>query len=148
MRHRYIFCGLVYPTLPISNFRLISSITKYSMGGVIRVNIPDDLQLDHFPYDGYSTTTDKRTVEELGYDCYICFNGRWRKFNELKEHTPADWWKVLEEQYGLYMLGDFTYTDSKEKYFKWFKEHEHVPEDKMVYPRFKEDKYGLKLKKL
>lgn len=148
MRHRYIFCGLVHPTDPISNFRLITSITKYSMGGVIRVNIPDDLQIHHFPYDGYSTTDDKRTLEELGYDCYICLNGRWRKFNELKEYTPAKWWTVLEEQYGLYMLGDFTFTDNKEKYFKWFKEHEHVPESEIVYPRFKEDKYGLKLKKL
>ena len=146
MRHRYIFCGLVHPTDKISDFRLISSITKYSMGEVIRVNIPDDLRLDYFPYDRYSTTFDNRTLEELGYDCYICFNGRWRKFNELKEYTPADWWKVLEEQYGVFMRDDFSYTDSREKAEKWNNEHEYVPENKIVYPRFREDKTGLKLK--
>ena len=118
------------------------------MGGVIRVNIPDDLQLDHFPYDCYSTTADKRTLEELGYDCYICFNGRWRKFNELKTCTPAHWCEVLEKYYGLFRLGDFTFTDSKEKFDKWYKENKYIPEDKIVYPRFKEDKYGLKLKRI
>ena len=146
MRHRYIFCGLVHPTDPISNFRLIKSCRKYNTGEFIRVNIPDDLKLDHFPYDGYSTTNDTRTLEELGYDCYICFEGRWRKFNELKAHIPADWHEVLEEKYGVIMYGPFYYTDSEEKAEAWENEHEFIPEDKIVFPPFREDKNGLKLK--
>ena len=78
MRHKYIFCGVVKGSDKISNFRLISSIRKYSLGEAIRVNIPDDLQIDHFSGDSYSTTSDHRTLNQLGWDCYIFYKGKWR----------------------------------------------------------------------
>lgn len=34
----------------------------------LRVNIPDDLILEKWSCDSYSTTTDPRTIDELGYD--------------------------------------------------------------------------------
>ena len=150
MRHRYIFCGLVDGDEPISNFRLISSCTKYNCGDFIRVNIPDDLELDHFPGDGYSTTCDKRTLNQLGYDCYFLFKGKWRKFNKLKKYKPCDWFRVLEYIYGLYQLDGFNYTDSYEEYRKEWDDiragiRDFTSEEDIVFPPFKEDKEELVL---
>ena len=51
MRHRYIFCGVVWERPEICNYRLISKPT-YSYGSFVRVNIPDDLKLYHYNGDG------------------------------------------------------------------------------------------------
>lgn len=94
MKHRYILCGVVWENTEICNYRLISKPT-YSLGSFVRVNIPNDLSLSHYTGDGYSTTDDKRTVHELGCDCYILFKGCWRKFNYLKKFEPHQWFRVL-----------------------------------------------------
>ena len=50
-RYRYIFCGLVKPTDPISNFRLVSAVTAANMmesRNCIRVEIPADLELKKY----------------------------------------------------------------------------------------------------
>ena len=150
MRHRYIFCGTAKGTDKICDYRLLSSCTKYSCGSFIRVNIPDDMKLDTFPYDGYSTTDDQRTLDELGYDCYFLFNGKWRKFNELKKYPPCEWYQVLEYIYGLYDLPEFDYTDDEEVYNQIMNEYytgkrKYLSESEIVFPCFKEDKNGLKL---
>ena len=150
MRHRYIFTGLASGDEPIKHFRLISSCTKYSLGSFIRVNIPDDLELDHFPGDGYSTTNDMRSLDQLGYDCYFLFKGEWRKFNELKKYKPCNWFRVLEYIYGLYHLDGFNHTDSYEEYKKELDDvlagiKEYTSEVDLVFPPFKEDKKGLSL---
>lgn len=148
MKHRYIFTGLAEGYEPISNFRLIARCTKYNCGQFIRVNIPDNLKLDHYPGDSYSTTEDKRTLNQLGYDCYFLFKGQWRKFNELKKYRPCDWFRVLEYIYGLYSLSGYNYTDD---FIEYWKERDDirkgikkfVSESNLVFPQFKEDKEGL-----
>ena len=150
MKHRYIFCGVVHGTDKICDYRLISECTKYNCGKFIRVNIPDDMNIEHYKYDGYSTTSDERTLDELGYDCYILLNGEWRKFNELKKYQPHEWYLVLEYIYGLYRLPGFDYTDNKEEYMRIMNEYysgkrKFVSECDLVFPQFKEDKNGLNL---
>ncbi|MBQ8482851.1 MAG: hypothetical protein IJ504_00940 [Bacteroidales bacterium] len=98
MRHRYITNGTAQGSKQINCYRLISK-NKYS-NSFIRVNIPDDLVLNTCKGDGYNTTEDTRTLEELGYDCFILVNGKWRKANFLKKHQPHEWYRVLEK-YGL-----------------------------------------------
>lgn len=151
MRHRYIFCGLVNGEDKISNFRLISSCTKYSLGQLIRVNIPDDLKLNHYSGDSYSTTNDNRTLDELGYDCYIFYKSKWRKFNALKKYQPCDWFHVLEYIYGLHeCFGTIGWTDSLTDYTNYYKNgmsgiEPFKSESEVVYPQFKEDQNDLNL---
>ena len=155
MRHRYIFCGVVWDRPEICNYRLISKPT-YSHGEFIRVNIPDDLELSHYSGDGYSTTYDKRTIHELGCDCYILYKGRWRKFNYLKKFEPHQWFRVLEHIFGLQNCYDekVGWTDDYELWKKIFYSDERkelsrkcsMNEAIKHYPPVKEDKNGLKLK--
>ena len=155
MRHRYIFCGVVWERPEICNYRLISKPT-YSHGSFVRVNIPDDLELSHYSGDGYSTTYDKRTIHELGCDCYILYKGRWRKFNYLKQFEPCWWFRVLEHIFSVYNCYDekIGWTDDIKQYSNIFNSKERIEmsnkcsrnEYKMHYPAVKEDKRGLKLK--
>ena len=148
MRHRYIFCGVVWEQPEICNYRLISKPT-YSHGSFVRVNIPDDLELSHYSGDGYSTTYDERSIHELGCDCYILYKGQWRKFNWLKKLEPHNWFRALEHIFGLQNCYDtIGWTDDIEYYKKWWWS-EKIPEfpgGGRSYPSFKEDKKGLKLK--
>lgn len=147
MRHRYIFCGLL-DSRKISDYRLISKPT-YSHGQLVRINIPDNLELSHYPGDGYSITNDERTIDELGYDCYILFEGKWRKFNWLKNIEPCWWFRALKYIFGLEDCFDtIGWTDNKDYYIKWRKE-KRIPSlygGGRKYPYLKEDKKGLQLK--
>jgi len=155
MRHRYIFCGVVWDHPEICNYRLISKPT-YSHGSFVRVNIPDDLELNHYSGDGYSTTYDKRTIHELGCDCYILYKGHWRKFNYLKKFEPHQWFRVLEHIFGLNNCYDekIGWTDDVKQWSEIFYSEERIEmsdkcsrnEYKRHYPTVKEDKKGLKLK--
>lgn len=155
MKHRYILCGVVWENPEICNYRLISKPT-YSLGSFVRVNIPNDLSLSYYTGDGYSTTDDKRTVHELGCDCYILFKGCWRKFNYLKKFEPHQWFRVLEHIFGLQNCYDekVGWTDDLELWKKIFYGDERkelsrkcsMNEAVKHYPPVKEDKNGLKLK--
>ena len=142
MKHKYIFSGLVNGSDKIRNFRLINGITKYSLGSAVRVNIPNDLYLNYCIGDGYTTTQDNRTLDELGWDALILYKGKWRKFNALKEFQPCDWFRVLEYIYGLYnCYDDIGWTDSEEYYDKWYKDRitgvvDFIEESDLVYPRY------------
>ena len=48
MRHIYILCGVVWENPEICNYRLISKPT-YSLGQLVRVNTPDDLEAPLIP---------------------------------------------------------------------------------------------------
>ena len=149
MKHRYIFCGVVHGTDKISDFRLISSCTWDPLGYCVRVNIPDDLKLNHFNGDCYSTTNDERTLDELGWDCIFYFNRKWRKFNALKEYEPHEWHDVLEYIYGLYdCFGEIGWTDDKEEYLKWQRQFYHDHRVKYnPYKEMKELSLDINLKK-
>jgi hypothetical protein len=144
MKHRYIFCGVVWEDPCISNYRLISN-TKYSHGQLVRVNIPDDLIIDHYNGDSYSITSDMRSIHDLGCDCYIMYNGKWRKFNWLKKIEPHQWFKVLEHIFGLMNCYDtIGWTDNVEYYKKWWW-NEKLPSEDIKFPHLIEDKKGLTL---
>ncbi len=155
MKHRYIFCGVVWDHPEIRNYRLISKPT-YSHGSFVRVNIPDDLELSHYSGDSYSITFDERTIHELGCDCYILFKGRWRKFNYLKNFEPCWWFRVLEHIFGVRNCCDekIGWTDDTKQWSEIFYNKERIEisnkcsrnEYKMHYPPVREDKKGLKLK--
>ena len=151
MKHKYIFSGLVSGNEKIRDFRLINSITKYSLGQAVRVNLPNDVYLNYCIGDGYTTTTDNRTLDELGWDAIIFYKGKWRKFNALKEFQPCDWFRVLEYIYGLYnCYDDIGWTDSKEYYNKWYKDRmsgviEFKNEIDLVYPRYTGSQKDLNL---
>ena len=147
MKHRYIFCGVVWDRPEICNYRLIAKPT-YSHGSFVRVNIPNDLKLNHYSGDMYSTTYDKRSIHELGCDCYILYKGKWRKFNWLKKIEPHNWFRVLDHIFGLRDCYDtIGWTDDYEYYTKWYWE-DRIKSDGggRNYPPVKEDKKGLKLK--
>lgn len=155
MRHRYIFCGVVWDHPEIKNYRLISKPT-YSHGQFVRVNIPDDCKLSHYSGDGYSITHDKRSIHDLGCDCYILYEGKWRKFNWLKRLEPHQWFRALEHIFGLFNCYDETHGWINDRLLgiKIFHSPERIEmsnkccrnEYKMHYPPVREDKNGLKLK--
>ena len=84
MRYRYITNGMCSPAEPICNFRLVShkeirTIAKEPGRTYYRVNIPYDLSLIKYECDKYSTTDDKRTIGELGYDIVLTMSDGSRK---------------------------------------------------------------------
>lgn len=149
MRHRYIFCGVVWKTPKLKGYRLLSRL-RYSGGQAIRVNIPDDVELNKCPGDSYSTTDCERTIYDLGCDCYILYKNQWRKFNWLKNIEPCWWFRVLEHIFGLYNCHDtLGWTDDLKYYKDWYlnlSPKDELPGGGRKYPPFKEDKTGLKLK--
>lgn len=135
MRHRYIFCGSAVGTDKLSEFRLIAKLVdrriERGWRHCVRVNIPDDVELEHWNGDSHSTTRCEKTLEEVGYDCYIRYRNKWLKVNELKPYKPCDWSSVLEYGYGIMLVNNIGYGTS-EDYGKWWR-HEyddidpHVP---------------------
>jgi hypothetical protein len=93
-RHRYILNGVALGEDKISDFRLIAAtnmISEYKHVA-LRVNIPDDLTLTKCSCDPYSTTTDQRTLNELGYDILVWYEKerKWKVHNEFKGTKPCD----------------------------------------------------------
>jgi hypothetical protein len=95
MRYRYVLCGTATGSDPISHFRLIAKNNLGDVNSALRVRIPDDLVLTKYSCDSYSTTKDKRTLDDLSYDVMINFNGRWKVCNKLKGVIPCDFHKEL-----------------------------------------------------
>lgn len=62
----------------------------YKSASALRVQIPDDLVLEKWSCDSYSTTRDERTLDELGYDVMVWNGNRWVKHNELKGLNPHE----------------------------------------------------------
>lgn len=98
-KYRYIFCGVVQGSDPISNFRLIggTNLRYNSSCSMIRVNIPKNLKLTKYSCDSYSTTSDKRTLDDLGWDVMIWNKNRrrWIIHNELKGINPCDMYAIV-----------------------------------------------------
>lgn len=94
-RYRYVLNGTALGEHKISDFRLIAGNKikpHYNNEVALRVNIPDDLRLEKWSCDSYSTTDDKRTLNELGYDILIWNSEkkRWKVRNEFKGTRPYD----------------------------------------------------------
>lgn len=102
MKYRYITSGIVNMTDPVSIFRLIGTT---NMGGsmcAIRIEIPDDMKLEKWDCDPYSTTSDPRTIAELHPVACIRKNGRMCKGpDELIRIQPHEWHNYLLDKYDL-----------------------------------------------
>ena len=122
-RYRYILCGDVSYGDPISNFRLISN-RNYAISGCIRVEIPDDMVLEKFKYDSYSTTRDQRTLRELGAEAMInTYNGWIIVPGLLDRCKPCGWFQYLPREEGyIYNWGIYItpkrYKKPKVLYFQ------------------------------
>lgn len=101
MRYRYITCGAVKATDKISKFRLVCN--RQIKDDAIRVHIPDDLILEKYSCDNYSTTEDNRTIEDLGYDVVCKLDGKWIVMNELKSYQSYEFSDILREKYNYYI---------------------------------------------
>ena len=76
MRYRFITCGTAKISDRVWDFRLVSGVefgrlSKYPMKTYYRINIPDDMTLIKYSCDGYSTTEDTRTLEELSCEFFM-----------------------------------------------------------------------------
>jgi hypothetical protein len=148
MKSKFILCGLVNGSDKISGFRLVHNVRKYSSGQCVRVNIPEDLILQTYPGDGYSITSDNRTLDNLGWDCYVVFKGKWRRFNWLKQLYPYEWSEALEYIFGLYnCFDDIGLTDDPEYYKAWWNRHISEVKDnhEIVYPKFDKNAKDLNI---
>lgn len=102
-RYRYITNGIVLGEDKICDFRLIAGNNikaDYNGATAIRVVIPEDLELEKWSCDPYSTTDDERTLDELGYDVLIWYKKekKWKIHNEFKGVRPCD--IPLRSRYG------------------------------------------------
>ncbi|PAF27320.1 hypothetical protein CHH61_04110 [Shouchella clausii] len=116
-RYRYEVGGLLTGSDPISRARLFSGtgMPKSYHGSIaLRICIPEDLDLtndhqkEYFAANGgykrYSTTSDTRTLDELGYDVIVRdeTKGKWvvrnefkgKCLNEIAIYTMQGWWKL------------------------------------------------------
>lgn len=121
-RYRYITCGLVNPDDHISNYRLVGANQISGDNGTrfqaIRFEVPSDMVLEKWSCDNYSTTKDTRTLNMLGYDILVKFNGKWKICNELKDYQPHEFSTILQNK-GFYLVLHHGYL-TKEQYKKWF----------------------------
>ena len=87
-RYRYITCGTACANdsvNTISAYRLISANSLYrSVDSCIRVELPEDLVLETWRGDGYSTTEYPLPLSRLNTDVLVRVNGKFKVMNELK----------------------------------------------------------------
>lgn len=151
MRSKFILCGTVKGSDKVSDFRLVHNVRHYCLGECVRVNIPDDMHISTYPRDGWSICHDNRTLDNVGWDCYIVYKGEWRKFNWLKCLEPHEWHYALKYIFGLYnCYDDICFTDDQEYYNKWYKERqcglkEFIPDNEVTYPKFNKNAKELNL---
>lgn len=117
-RRRYITTGIVDYDGPISAYRLIASNNLGNADNCIRVTLPPDLILKKSSCDGYSTTEDQRSLNELGYDIMVKLNGRWTVFNDLKPIQPHEIFYALKWQ-GLTPVPKYGYL-TKPQLKQWY----------------------------
>ena len=159
MKYRYITSGLCKPTDSICNFRLVShreigSIAKEVGRTIYRVNIPDNLKLEKWACDTYSTTNDKRTIEELGYDIIMTMWDGSRKIlpknidiRKLEQEQNEKWRTSLRQDYNTAYHPhpkpqediNFDKQVHAQVLFKMQKEN---PEAAKVLKRICDEKYG------
>jgi hypothetical protein len=145
MKYRFIFSGIVWEEPQLKNYKLFGRL-RPSGCQAIRVNIPDNIVLNKHQGDSYSTTGCEKTIHDLGCDCYILYNSKWRKFNWLKNIEPCWWFRALKYIFGLCNSNDplIGWTDDLKYYKNWSRFN--LIRHELEYPPFREDQKGLKLR--
>jgi hypothetical protein len=72
-QYRYILSGLVSPEDKVSRFRLIAGNmikSEYVGATAVRIPVPDDMVLEKWRGDCYSTTDDTRTMNSWASTCW------------------------------------------------------------------------------
>ena len=115
-KYRYIGNGMVTGKDRICDYRLIGGnlLSSLISAYFIRVHIPDDMVLEKWRCDSYSTTRDQRTIEELGYDVVVKINGKWKIMNELKDVEPHKIREVLHYKYNLNITKEHGYLNPEQ----------------------------------
>jgi hypothetical protein len=107
-QYRYILSGLVSPEDKVSRFRLIAGNmikSEYVGATAVRIPVPDDMVLEKWRGDCYSTTDDTRTIEQLGFDMLVWTGKRWLVRNELKGYQPHEITMPLLVEKGVLKAG-------------------------------------------
>lgn len=84
-RYRYITNGLCTPNDSVSSYRLIGGNNVSHHSSAIRIEIPDDMELEKWSCDSYSTTEDARHIKDLNPRVMIRVNMKMTCFDDLRK---------------------------------------------------------------
>ena len=128
MKYAYILSGIIDPDDPIKYYRLLSGNNMCDTSHCIRIRIPDDMKLTKLSCDTYHKTEDKRSLNDIGYDVLVKFNGRWKVRNDLKNVQPHAVHEVMmtEGYNSVKKLGFLT----KKQYKAWFAKQTEIARQK------------------
>ena len=106
-KYRYILADTPSLKGPISNFQLYPGNKLGPMVNLlVRVHIPDNMELTKRSYAYYSVTKDERTLEDLGYDVLVKLDSKWKVQNVLKGKSFIQMIDALKkggyEELGMY----------------------------------------------
>jgi len=107
-RYRYIGCGLCDIDNPIRYFRLLggNQISSMSISTFIRIEIPDDMELEKYSYDNYSTVQSEIKLRDLNPKV-VYYNRKRHKYMIHENLTeiwakgeiqPCDFFKYIDKE--------------------------------------------------
>ncbi|MEE3344639.1 MAG: hypothetical protein VZS44_11135 [Bacilli bacterium] len=120
---RYILCGVCNPTDPLSDYRLIGNNQIGQSADMIRVEIPDNVELQKWSCDSYSTTDSKVRIKDLNPKVLIRINGKLHINEELTEEwlngniEPCDFCSWLADNKNYSIRTKFGYLTPEQN--KW-----------------------------
>lgn len=109
MRYRYILGGSMATDM-INAYRLDSHCQLNGFHIAVRVEIPDDMKLEHWSCDSYSTTDACVPICNLNPVIVCRMNGRWQvndEFTGMYRHDGISSWDID----GMLSKKGYTYTD-------------------------------------
>ena len=106
-RYRYITNGSCTPNESVSSYRLIGGNNINHHLDAIRIEIPDDMELEKWSCDSYSTTEDTRLIKDLNPCVLVRVNMKMTYFDDLQKAWLAN--KVEPYEFGQYMEQHHSY---------------------------------------
>jgi len=101
-KYRYVLSGGVKLTDPVNHYRLVAGNNiKPSYWGVtaIRINV-EGMELEKWSCDSYSTTDDKRLLQELEPVHMIWTGTYWKQYSEEKHDEE---WNKIHRKYAIFI---------------------------------------------